>query len=712
MFIAHKREDGRIQPLKDHLEGVAALAEEFAVPFGGGEHARRAGLLHDLGKYSPAGQRRMNDPEHTPKVDHSTAGAKEARDLGDLFAAFAVAGHHAGLMNKGGAVSTKDDGTLLGRCKKELTGPLDYSAWRGEIAIDPKPPFPAWLDPRDSFGVQFYTRMLFSCLVDADFLDTERFMQGAAARSGGESMEALLDKLRAHVREKFAGHEGELNRRRSEILQKCLDGAALDPGLFTLTVPTGCGKTVSSLAFALSHAARHNLKRVIYVIPYTSIIEQNAQVFREILGEDNVVEHHSNVDYDGEDCDERLLRQKLATENWDAPVIVTTAVQFFESLFASRVSRCRKLHNIAESVVIFDEAQQIPLNYLRPCVAAIAELAKHYRASAVLCTATQPALDGLLHEFAPGLPIRELCPDAGGMAEAFRRVHFKWHGKMNDEALVEALAGRDQALCVVNTRARAQALWEQLPQEGRFHLSTRMTAEDRSAALAEIKRRLDEGEVCRVISTSLIEAGVDVDFPEVWRELAGLDSVLQAAGRCNREGKHAAADSPVHVFRAEGKPPEMIRQNISATESTLGDHPEIDSPEAIRAYFTTLRSLMAESTDFRHILELCAELQFRDMSEAFHVIDDDTTPAYIPTEGRDGNAALLDALRAGDVNRSLLRKLGRSAVNVYRRDLQALYESGKLERTPGGAFILADPTLYDRERGLTLKYETGNALFS
>ena len=709
MFIAHKREDGCVQPLKAHLEGVAALAGEFAAPFGGWEHARRTGLLHDLGKYSPAGQRRMNDPEHTPKVDHSTAGAKEAMRLRDPFAAFAVAGHHAGLMNKGGAVSTKDDGSLLGRCKKELTGSLDYSTWRGEITIDPKLPFPACLDPRDSFGVQFYTRMLFSCLVDADFLDTERFMQGETARGGGEPMAALLEKLHTHVQNKFAGRDGALNRRRSEILQKCLDGAALDPGLFTLTVPTGGGKTVSSLAFALSHAARHNLKRVIYVIPYTSIIEQNAQVFRDILGEENVVEHHANVDFDGEDCDERLLRQKLATENWDAPVIVTTAVQFFESLFSAKVSRCRKLHNIAESVVIFDEAQMIPANYLRPCAAAIAELAKRYRVSAVLCTATQPALDDLLHEFAPGLPIRELCPDAGGMVEAFRRVRFEWHGELRDEALAEALTRRDQALCVVNTRARAQALWALLPQEGRFHLSTRMTAEHRSAVLAEIRRRLDNHEVCRVVSTSLIEAGVDVDFPEVWRELAGLDSILQAAGRCNREGKNAAVDSAVHVFRAEGRPPRMIQQNIGATEITLDDHPQIDAPEAIRAYFTALRSLMGKSIDYRDILPLCAAGLFRDVSENFHLIDEDTTPVYIPTGG---NAALLDALRAGAMSRSLMRKLGRSAVNVYRNDLRALYESGKLERTPGDAFILADTSLYDEERGLTLKYETGDALFS
>ncbi len=477
-------------------------------------------------------------------------------------------------------------------------------------------------------------------------------------------------------------------------------------------MPTGGGKTISSLAFALAHAARHGLKRVIYVIPFTSIIEQNAEVFRGILGAENVVEHHSNVDFDGEDCDEHLLRQKLATENWDAPVIVTTAVQFFESLFASRGSRCRKLHNIAESVVIFDEAQQIPLNYLRPCVAAIAELAKHYRVSAVLCTATQPALEGMLGEFAPGLPVRELCPNAGGMAETFRRVRFAWHGKLGDDALAEALAKREQVLCIVNTRARAQALWEMLPEDRRFHLSTRMTAEHRSAALAEIRRRLDAGEVCRVISTSLIEAGVDVDFPEVWRELAGLDSILQAAGRCNREGRRPAEDCPVHVFRAEGKSPPMIQQNADVTGIILDDHPEVDSPEAIRAYFTALRNLMGrKAIDYRNILALCAEFQFRDVSERFHVIDDDATPVYIPTEGRDGNAKLLDALRAGEVNRSLMRKLSRSAVNVYRDALKGLYESGKLERTPSGAFILADSSLYDEARGLTLKYETGNALF-
>lgn len=710
MYIAHRREDGQEQSLKEHLQGVAALAGEMASAFGGGEHAKRAGLLHDIGKYSRYAQRRMRDPEHAPKVDHSSAGAKEALKLNDVFSAFAAAGHHAGLMNMGSRVSMQNDGTLCGRGKKELSGGLDYSAWKGEITLDPRQPFPSWLDCRDGFGVQFYTRMLFSCLVDADFLDTERFMRGSVERGGGEAPAALLEKLLARVAAKFSSQGNELNRQRGAILQCCLDGGALPPGLFTLTVPTGGGKTISSLAFALAHAARHGLRRVIYVIPYTSIIEQNAQVFREFLGDENVVEHHCSVDYEGDpqDGDERLQRQKLATENWDAPVVVTTAVQFFESLYSAKVSRCRKLHNIAEAVVIFDEAQMIPANFLRPCVAAIAELAKHYRVSAVLCTATQPALDGLLHEYAPALPIRELCPELDGMSEVFRRVRFDWQGKMDDDALAEALSLREQVLCIVNTRARAQALWERLPEEGRFHLSTLMTAQHRRTVIDEIKRRLIEGESCRVVSTSLIEAGVDVDFPEVWREMAGLDSILQAAGRCNREGRRSIEDSMTHIFKADGRPPLTMRQNISATEFTLDNYPQIDSPEAVRAYFTTLRKLMGDSIDYKKIMPKCIEARFRDVSEEFLLIDEATAPVYIP---EDGNERQIAELREGKVSRKLLRQLSRSTVNLYRRELQTLVDAGALERTSDGNYILADHSLYDKQRGLITRVDSGNALF-
>ena len=342
MYIAHKSSDGREQSLQNHLNSVSQRAGEYAMIFDAAKHAERTGLLHDIGKYSSAGQRRMRDPEHTIKVDHSTAGALEARKLGDIPAMFAIAGHHGGLMDAGGLPSD-GDGTLMTRLKKPLTGELDYTAWQTEISVNNASLMPAWLNPRDAFSLQFYTRMLFSCLVDADFIDTEAFMQGVPApRGGNENMRVLWEMLQTHVKPWLEARGNDINGRRSDILRDCIAAGEMAPGLFTLTVPTGGGKTVSSLAFALAHAIRHNLRRVIYVIPYTSIIEQNAKVFSEILGSENVLEHHSGVEYEeGEDVeDPQVMRKILASENWNAPIVVTTAVQFFESLFASKTSRC------------------------------------------------------------------------------------------------------------------------------------------------------------------------------------------------------------------------------------------------------------------------------------------------------------------------------------------------------------------------------------
>ena len=713
MYIAHRSDDGREQTLKSHLECVGTLAGGCAAVFGAAEHARRTGLLHDIGKYSAAGQRRMRDPEHAPKVDHSTAGAVAARQLNDLPAAFAIAGHHGGLMDKGSKLASENDGTLSSRLRKMLDGELDYAAWRTEISVNSGSLFPAWLNLRDAFSCQFYTRMLFSCLVDADFIDTETFMRGEPARrGGGADMAALQAKLQAYMHEKrWLDAPGEgINGKRSEILRDCITSGSMPRGLYTLTVPTGGGKMVSSLAFALTHAVQHHLRRVIYVIPYTSIIEQNAKVFSGILGPENVLEHHSSVDFgDDEDAeDPKVMRRMLATENWDAPVVVTTAVQFFESLFASKTSRCRKLHNIADSVVIFDEAQMLPLPYLRPCVAAIAELVKHYGVTAVLCTATQPSLNGLFREFAPELPSLEICGNAEELATFFRRVRYVMEGEMTLDALASALAGQRQALCVVNRRRTARELFRLLPEGGRFHLSTRMTPQHRTRILQKIRERLNNGEVCCVVSTSLIEAGVDVDFPAVWREKAGLDSIIQAAGRCNREGKSSPEDSLVHVFSLEGPVLRMIQQNIAAADIAIEGQAVLDDNDVIKAYFNELLRLKGKAIDAKGIMDMCRDMPLRTMAESFHLIDEDTVPIYIPT---DDTAADLARLRRGELSRSLMRRLNQSAVNVYRHEWRALREAGKLEDTTGEFGILADTSSYDEECGLDVEVEQGMAFW-
>ena len=707
-YVTHLREDGSYQPLKEHLEGTATRSAKFAASFGSSSHAERTALLHDIGKYSPNGQRRQRDPEHTAKLDHSTAGAKAAADLDDMHAAFAIAGHHGGLPDLGTRLSL-DDGTLCARLNKKLTGGDDPSAWRSEISLPTGVQLtPPWLPRNDVRLTAMYIRMLFSCLVDADFLDTERALSKEEKPRGiGDSMPALLEKLQAHVAKWLEEPKSDLCALRNEVLRRCLRGSEDPQGLYSLTVPTGGGKTVSSLAFALSHAVKHGMKRIIYVIPYTSIIDQNAKVFQEILGDENVVEHHSQVDLPDTDAETPdALRKRLACENWDAPVIVTTAVQFFESFYAAKPGRCRKLHNVANSVVIFDEAQTLPISLMRPCVSVIDQLVQHYGVTAVLCTATQPALGRLFKQLAPTLVQREIAPDPDGLFDDFRRVSFQREGVFTPEELAGRLAEVEQVLCIVNTRKRAQQVYERLPEEGRFHLSTLMIPTDREETLNVIRARLRNGQVCRVVSTSLVEAGVDVDFPSVWRELAGLDSILQAAGRCNREGKRSAAESVVHVFDAEGDPPRSMMQQREAATKVMGEFEEINTRPAIRAYFNRLLWVKGDDAlDAKRILNSERACTFRKTAEAFRLIDADTCTVYVPNEG---NAEDIAQLRAGLYSRALIRRLGRSSVNVYQNEYKNLVFAGIVEDHQEDGFgILIQPDAYKPKCGLSTEVGDG-----
>ena len=711
IFLAHISEDReRMQTVKEHLQGTAALAEVFAQPFGGGEQAKLAGKLHDIGKYSREFQHRL---EGGPKVDHSTAGGKEAFQLRQIEAAFAVMGHHGGLPDYGGKNDTGDTSTLYGRQQKKVP---DYSAWKQEIALSPARR-PSHI-PLDNLSEAFYIRMLYSCLVDADYLDTEAFMDGTLPRGGYEPIASLLDKLDQYIAP-WWNPQNELNRKRCDILRSCLNAGENFPnGLYTLTVPTGGGKTVSSLAFALRHAATHGKKRVIYVIPYTSIIDQTAKVFENILEAENVLEHHSGVDYTmpEEEVDPALYCKALATENWDAPVIVTTAVQFFESLYSNLPSRCRKLHNIADSVIIFDEAQTLPVSYLYPCVSAIGQLVQYYGVTAVLCTATQPALQSLFAELAPGLTMREICPDTDALYQFFRRTTLRQAGALTEEELAEQLKASPQTLCVVNRRVTAQKLYALLPEEGSYCLTTLLCPADRKRLLEEIRERLKNGLPCRVVSTSLIEAGVDVDFPTAWREEAGLDSIIQTAGRCNREGKASAEQSIVTIFRLEGQQvPAMIRPNVDSARHVLQTFADPAQPKAIESYFSFYRTLKGSAAlDQKGILDAFQKgyegriFPFAAVANMFHLIDSPTTTVYIPTgEGK----SLVESLRAGFISRSLFRKLGQYAVNVYPDHLKRLLDAGTIQVTESGAYILTDKDLYHSSTGLALDVEMGKGWF-
>lgn len=712
MLLAHGATDEHPegQSIEAHLKGTGELAETFAAEFGAAANGKLCGLAHDIGKYSDEFQLRLRGGK---KVDHATAGAIECFKIKAAFEAVCVIGHHSGLPNVGHKdADTTESQTFFGRkLRAEQGGIPDYRKnWNGHIAL----PQDYFRPSGRGFATAFYIRMLYSCLVDADYIDTETFMNGDAGRGNYEPLSALCDKLTAYI-SKWNNPTREIDILRQKILNSCIEKASAPRGIFSLTVPTGGGKTVASMAFALNHAVANSMKRIIYVIPYTSIIEQNAKVFRDILGQENVVEHHSQVSHElSEDADELEYRSALATENWDAPVIVTTAVQFFESLYANRSSKCRKLHNIANSVIIFDEAQMIPSNNLRPCVAAIAELVRAYNATAVLCTATQPAIDEMLLEYSKKESVVELCPDVDGMFEKFRRTSFEKEGRLTTDELVSRLESQQQVLCIVNTRKFAQEVYEALPSEGRFHLSTLMCPVHRKQKLDEIRERLKSGKTCRVVSTSLIEAGVDVDFPRVFREMAGLDSILQAAGRCNREGKRSAESSIVTVFESENKVNKLIAVNRDAAEETVRDWTQPNTTSTIEHYFKAYRDFLRNDdksgvmTASEKGISGCG-LPFEWIAKEFKLIDQNTFAVYIPIgEGKE----LVSRLREGERSRGLYRRAGMYSVSIYENHFNALINAGAAEPFGEDAAILTDLSLYSDEKGLATDVRDGSALFN
>lgn len=709
MYYAHIREDGTEQSVEEHLTGTGRRSGSFAADFGEEARGRLIGDAHDIGKRSQAFQKRLNGG---PKVDHATAGALECAKIGEEMIACCVMGHHGGLPDYGNPrMDYPGAPTFVGRLRKGMNGDIPPYCWEGKLQKPGDRP-----QISDYYTLSMWIRMLYSCLVDADFLDTEAFMSGSnAGRSGYDPLPVLLERLSEYI-SPWRTPTTELNRNRCAILEQCLEKASGPRGIYTLTVPTGGGKTVSSLAFGLKHAVKNGMKRVIYVVPYTSIIEQNAAVFREILGENNVVEHHSGVCLDEDDETNRLNRfQRLAAENWDAPVIVTTAVQFFESFYSNRPSQCRKLHNVANSVVIFDEAQMLPTCHLLPCVGVMANLAARFRSTIVLCTATQPVLADLFRKFYPNQQIREICPEIGDSFQKFRRVTYRDGGKLSNSALAEALSRENQVLCIVNTRKAAQEVFNLLPQEGRFHLSTLLYPQHRKEVLDTVRKRLKDDLPCRVVSTSLIEAGVDVDFPAVYRQIAGLDSIAQAAGRCNREGKRTAQESIVTFFRGESPTPILQKVNIQAAQEALQGDRDPGDPKTMERYFTALRSLIGDNIDKNNVIKIMNEglsgcmLPFETLAKSFHLIDRTTCTVYIPMgDGADACQPLVEG-RAG---RADYRRAGQYGVSVYQQHYEALYRAGAISLLTEDSAVLTDMSRYDPEMGLSLTAEAGEAFFT
>ncbi|KAB2927898.1 MAG: CRISPR-associated endonuclease Cas3'' [Candidatus Contendobacter sp.] len=727
-FLAHVRQNnsGQWLPhlLEDHLRGVAALAESFAAAFDAGDWAKLAGLWHDLGKYRPAFQRYIRGASGydahietaSGRVDHSTVGALHAMErmkgLGRILA-YLIAGHHAGLPDWQSAETPASSLAHRLRQPNLLAEALAQSP-PTDILNAPLPTSnPGQRD------LALWIRLLFSCLVDADFLDTEQFM--APEKIGWRGQYPALAELEPRFEAYMAtlaarADDTPVNRMRALVLERCRDAAQQPLGLFSLTVPTGGGKTLASLAFALRHARRHGKRRIFYVIPYTSIIEQTADVFRGVFGDDAVLEHHSNLD-----SEQETPRSRLACENWDASLIVTTNVQFFESLFAARPSRARKLHNIINSVVILDEAQLLPPDFLTPILGAIRELSRHYSVSFVLCTATQPALAsqrGFDWRFDGLDDMREIVGDAAAVRELhkqLRRVEVTLpedlHAPTSWEALAAELAAHPRALCIVDRRDDARLLHGLLPA-GTVHLSGLMCGQHRAEAIAAIKQRLAAGEPLRVVSTQLVEAGVDLDFPVVYRALAGLDSIAQAAGRCNREGRLANLGRVV-VFVPPTEPPKgHLRQARDAgRQLLLRRPPDPLAPELVNEYFQSLYWRKgAERLDCKEIMTLLKnnnrfEFSFRTAAERFQLIPETQTPVIV--RYGDSERLLARLARAGDdLDRKTLRQLQRYVVNIPRRIHQRLLTDGAIEERRPGVYVQVAP-LYDPEIGLRIE-QTAN----
>lgn len=743
-FIAHVSEDGeRRETVLQHLMEVADMASEFAAKFGNADWAYAAGLLHDVGKYSAEFQRRVL--HEGPRVDHATAGAYLATtECKNPLLAYCIAGHHGGLPD--GGVLGDTETTLNGRLYKAKNGHIpDYSAFSQEVAI-PKVTSCALdidqsrlNDQKYCYRVQFsqtlFTRMLYSCLVDADYLCTERFMRGEdRERPSSAGLASMREDLEAKLAA-FYPPRTRINEIRCGVLDDCRRMAQMPPGVFSLTVPTGGGKTFAMMRFALHHATAEGrlFDRVICVEPYTSIIEQNAEVYREVFGEDQVLEHHSNYNFekhvagDAQNDDSFRDPMRLAAENWDVPLVVTTNVQLFESLFASKPSRCRKLHNIARSVILLDEAQMIPTKYLEPCVAALSELVKRYGCTVVLCTATQPVLNELFEQ--EGLEVQEIASNPKCLVHDLRRVNYHSLGEVSDNDLVDRMADSGQALCIVNSRRQARRIYDLLVENSGqdrgtvFHLSTLMHPRHRSRVVKRICDRISNDASCLVVSTSLVEAGVDIDFGTVIRAVAGVDSMVQAAGRCNREMKRLPEESAVYLFEPADRYaiPRDIMQSSEVARSVEPRLREgsanisLDSIEVIQRYFTRLHGY--RSLDEKDILKRLSRygmsggvptIPFSRVSSEFQIVENGSYAVIIPS---DENEKDIESLLVGDATRSVMRRLGHWIVNVYKSDRDALLRSGAIEPIGEYVFLLGDPSRYSEETGLDLLAEGGEAVF-
>lgn len=712
--ISHLRKDGKgiavtCQSNESHSRGVAELAKKFAGELGMGDWGYVMGLLHDKGKEKHSFQEYIQDVNGIPGHKHYTWKGKAHAYVGALMAkqlfpkeyplmGNPIMGHHRGLY---------DYTDLEEEEKQPMPSEVLMPHW-DNIAL----PLPGWfhpsvLQPKDFHHIE---RMLYSCLVDADYLDTEHFMlpHQSELRKGRKALDELLPKLNAYLTG-FGMPTTEVNKIRHEVQQACIKESEGNPGFYSLTVPTGGGKTLSSLVWALRHAVKNKKKRIIIAIPYTSIIVQTAAVLRRIFGDENVLEHHSQVAVDDSKQEQVVQQLKLATENWDYPIIITTNVQLLESMFANRPSDCRKLHSICNSVLIMDEVQTLPIGFLQPIVDTLDTYQRLFGLSVLFTTASQPVLSGKhqgTHPFIhfTGLPsVKEIIPPAAHLHDRMRRVDLH----MDDtpcsyDEIAERLRQFARVLCIVNTRRDAKELSERLPDEGvRIHLSRMMCPAHLSASIQEMKRllALPDSTPVRVVSTQLIEAGVDIDFPVVFRQEAGLDAILQAAGRCNREGKHGICTTYVFSLAKEHALPKGHISQCNAARKNMTGNYDWFSPRAMNDYFIQLYARVQDfdKQDMKHYLYNPKELMLETAATKFRLIDDETVPVIVNWKD---SLTLVERLKQNGPSYELVRQLSQFSVDLRRHDFDRMLKEGIVEEVVDGFYAALGKSQYSAYLGL------------
>ena len=707
-MISHIRQiDMSVQTNESHQKGVAERARSFAELFGMGDYGWIMGLLHDKGKEQGEWQRYIQGVTGYNKEyaniksgpNHSYVGAvianRQYSQIAPLVAQ-PIAGHHRGLY---------DYCDYIEETKRDIPN---------DVSIDG--PIPISLNnlPRfNQIDLHHVVRMLFSCLVDADSLDTESFMEPEQAKLRGShtSMSDLLKMMETHLLElKATAPDTEVNRIRNYVQEQCVQASQGEGGFYSLTVPTGGGKTLASVLWALNHAVKNNLQRIIIAIPYTSIIVQTASTLKRIFGENNVLEHHSNINPEGINDKELRERLQLATENWDYPIVVTTNVQLFESLFSNKRSDCRKLHNIVKSVLILDEVQTLPLGFYKPIVHTLDTLRRVFGTSILFTTASQPILSGRIEGTNPKASfdalqyVREIIPQELQLYDKLRRVELLFLAGTNSyDEIAEELGKHQKVLCIVNTRRDAKEIYDRLPKEGIcLHLSRMMCPAHVSATIEHLKEELKANldQPIRIIATQLIEAGVDIDSPVVFRQEAGLDSILQAAGRCNREGKQGICTTYVFSLGKEHTlSPGFISQSNNA-RLNMGKNHDWFTPEAMTCYFKQLHSRI-DNFDEKQMQELLykPECEFEEAARQFRLIDDQTTSVIV---NWNGSLHLYQQLISQGPSYSLLKKMSQYSVNIRKRDFEKLQSIGAIEEPFDNIYAITNPGFYKTDTGLSI----------